>query len=87
MYKGAAVLDGLTQQRDTKLMDALRSSALGELEEMARWKSDGHAWFSIRILARLSGMPEDEIKTKAKQIKTHEDRMRWVDQLVGRINR
>ena len=84
--KGAAVLDGLTQQRDPKLMDALRGSAMAELEEMARWKSDGHAWYSIRILARLAGMQEAEIKTKAKASETHEARMKWVDQLVGRIN-
>jgi hypothetical protein len=83
--KGAAVLDSLSQQRDPELLAALRATSLTEVEEMARWKSNGHCLFSIRILARLAGQSEDEIQNRAKASKNHEDRMLWVDELMEQI--
>ena len=39
----------------------LRAKALPSLVEMARWKAPGHALPSFIILARIAGVPENEI--------------------------
>ena len=85
--KGAAVVDALTRNRSAELLDQLREKYLVELSEMARWKSGGHAFFSIRILARVAGFSENEISRRSQEAKTHEQRLEWVEQIVNRIKK
>ena len=83
--KGSAAMDSLTKTRNPELLKALKERAMPELIEMAKWKSDGHAFFAIRIIARLADVPEDEIIAKSRQLKNHEDRASWVDELLETI--
>ncbi|QEG24056.1 FtsQ-type POTRA domain-containing protein [Mariniblastus fucicola] len=85
--KGAAVVDALTRNRSEQLMSQLRESHLSDLLEMARWSSGGHALFSIRILARLADETEEAISKRSRECKTHEDRLKWVDELEGKLSR
>jgi hypothetical protein len=55
----------LSQSRDDAVLDALRAGALGPLREMAQWRDWGHAGFAAVILARLGGIPDDQV-TPAK---------------------
>ncbi|HUQ65989.1 MAG TPA: HEAT repeat domain-containing protein [Flavitalea sp.] len=60
--KGLSVLMQLTQSRDTVLLNQLKQSPSFEaLKEMAVWKSESHALPAYVILARIAGIPEDEI--------------------------
>jgi len=85
--KGTAVIDSLTKGRDEKLLATLAESHLPELTEMARWQSGGHAFFSIRILARIAGIDEDDIAKRSKACKTHKHRLAFVDEIVAKIFR
>jgi hypothetical protein len=40
------------------LLRTLREQRMPELIEIARWKSDGHAFPAIRILGRIAGWDE-----------------------------
>jgi hypothetical protein len=60
--KSSAALQQLTESRDPALLQELRSRALDSLIEMARWKSEGHAYMPFFILGRVAGMSEDAIK-------------------------
>jgi hypothetical protein len=59
--KASAALLQLTVGRDPALLNDLRSRALDSLIEMARWKSEGHAYMPFFILGRVAGMKEEDI--------------------------
>jgi hypothetical protein len=46
-------------RRDPRLLETLRKRALKPLLEMARWKSEGHAFAAFAILARIAGYSDD----------------------------
>lgn len=83
--KAAALLMALTEDRDPELLAALRERALPALEEMARWHSAGHAFFSLQILGRVAGLSDEEIheQTLALRGRPWEERAAWVDELVN----
>jgi hypothetical protein len=56
--KSSGALAELSRTRDPRLLARLRTTALGPLVEMARWKSAGHAEAALIILARLAGRPD-----------------------------
>jgi hypothetical protein len=58
--KASSVLELMSRSRDPQVIDPIRSSALDSLIEMARWKTS-HAAFGKAILARLAGVPEDQM--------------------------
>ncbi len=60
--KSAGALSELTKGRDPAILTELRLHALPSLAEMARWKSLGHATFSLWILGRLGGLTDDAIQ-------------------------
>ena len=53
--KASALLMSLTSSRDPELLAQLEERSLLSLIEMCRWKSDGHAFMSCRILERVVG--------------------------------
>jgi len=59
--KSSLALRWLTERRDPAVLSKLRERALPALVEMARWKSPGHAQTPFVLLARVGGVPEDEI--------------------------
>ena len=59
--KVSFLLDGMTKSGATELLRTLRERALPELIEIARWKSDGHAFPAIRILGRIAGWEDQRI--------------------------
>lgn len=63
--KASALFLVLSKSRDPAVLDALRAGALGPLCEMAQWRDWGHAAFVAAILARLGGIPDDQV-TPAK---------------------
>ena len=52
----------LTESRDPKLLEQLRTEAMDALVEMARWHSD-HASFARRLLGRIAGIEEARLDT------------------------
>ncbi|HEY1107449.1 MAG TPA: HEAT repeat domain-containing protein [Opitutaceae bacterium] len=61
LNKASFVLSGLTAKRDPALLRALRERALPVLSDMARWRSEGHAYPAIRILGRIAGWTDEEV--------------------------
>lgn len=59
--KAAFALVTLTENRDARVLDQIRTSALDSVIEMARWKSLGHALPAFILAGRLAGIPEEEI--------------------------
>lgn len=59
--KSSLALLALTEGRNAKLLKTLREKALPSLFEMARWKSEGHAFAGVVILGRIAGLPDSEI--------------------------
>jgi hypothetical protein len=59
--KVSFLLDGMTKTGAAELLRTLRERAMPELIEMARWKSDGHAFPAIRILGRIAGWEDQRI--------------------------
>lgn len=55
----------LSKSRDPAVLDALRAGALVPLREMAQWRDWGHAAADAVVLARLAGVPDDQV-TPAK---------------------
>ena len=81
--KGAAALSALTEARDGALFARLRGSHLPALVEMARWKSRGHAHFSILILGRLAGLTDAEIEASLRtQGADWSARVAWIDEVA-----
>ena len=62
--KSAAALAELTKGRDPAIMSELRRHALPSLVEMARWRSLGHATYSLWILGRLGGLSDEAVQMK-----------------------
>jgi HEAT repeats len=59
---GAVALVTLTEQRNPKVLAEIRTSALPELTEMARWKHPPHALPAFILLGRVGGISEDELQ-------------------------
>jgi hypothetical protein len=59
--KSSWILLTLTQARDPKLLARLKSEAGDALLEMARWRTHGWADMPRAILARIAGIPEEQI--------------------------
>lgn len=55
--KGAFLLLTLTESGDEALLNELRSNASEALQEMADWKSTGHAQPARTILQRIATRP------------------------------
>lgn len=83
--KGSFAVDALTQSRDPELLERLSSEYLDELTEMALWRSTGHAFSSLRVLARLAGRPEDALTEGLGDANDPAARRAWVDACVQAI--
>ena len=59
--KASALLLMVSKSRDTAVLDTLRAGAVGPLREMAQWRDWGHAGFAATILARIAGIPDDQV--------------------------
>lgn len=60
--KSAFALFQLTEKRDPEILSSLRAHALQSLIEMARWKSQGHAYRPFVLLGRTGNFSEAEIE-------------------------
>ncbi len=60
--KALFALMQLSVSRDPQLIARLRARALESLIEMARWKSEGHAFAAFWLLGRLGGLSEEGIQ-------------------------
>jgi len=60
--KSSGALAKLTEKRDPALLSEIRNQALPSLVEMAKWKYLGHALYSLRILGRIGGLTDGEIR-------------------------
>jgi len=60
--KSLFVLQAITADHDPGVIEALRRQRVPALEEMARWKSPGHALPAFTLLGRVAGMSEEEIR-------------------------
>ena len=65
--KSVGAVAELTRNRDPRLLERLRHTALEPLAEMARWQSAGHAETPLVILARIGGRPEGEVHAALSQ--------------------
>jgi hypothetical protein len=63
--KGAMLLEALTRNRDAELLRRLRAAALDNLLEMARWRSNGHAFTARTLLGRIAGIEEGRLQKLA----------------------
>lgn len=59
--KSSMALMQISENRDPALLAVLKTRALPSLVEMARWKVPGHALAPFFILARIAGVPDNEI--------------------------
>lgn len=59
--KALMLLEALTSDRDSTVLQKLKTEALPELEEMARWKNPGHASFAVFLLGRIADISDQEI--------------------------
>jgi hypothetical protein len=57
--KASGALLTLSASRDPALLATLREQALASLVEMARWKSEGHAFAGFMILGRVAGYSDE----------------------------
>lgn len=58
--KTSMMLFSLSQSRDPALMQLLRAQAMGSLVEIARWQSPGHAFPGLFLVARITGMSDED---------------------------
>lgn len=59
----------LSESRDPAVLDALRTGALVPLREMAQWRDWSHGASAATILARIGGIPDDQVTpTKVPEI-------------------
>lgn len=63
--KSSMLLWTLTQSRDPQLLARLKSEARDALQEMARWRANGWAFYARVILARIAALPEERINQLA----------------------
>lgn len=61
--KTSLALFSLSQGRDPVLMQLLKTQAMGSLLEIARWQSPGHAFPGILLIARITGMSDEDAFT------------------------
>lgn len=59
--KASLALMEISGARNKNLLVKLRTRAMPALVEMARWKSQGHAYAAFAMLGRIAGWPEDAI--------------------------
>jgi hypothetical protein len=59
--KASLALMELSKNRDPALLDLLRKKALPSLNEMARWKSVGHATAPVMLFGRVAGISEQRL--------------------------
>lgn len=59
--KSSMALMQISEARDPALLAMLKTRALPSLAEMARWRVPGHALAPFFILARIAGVPDNEI--------------------------
>ena len=52
----------LTRGRNPGVLASIRAGALDNLVEMARWRSQGHAWDARLVLGRVSGVEEPRLQ-------------------------
>jgi hypothetical protein len=77
--KASFLLSALTKSRDPKVLTLLRTEALDQLVEMARWRSLGHAEAALSILGRIAGLDEDSLN---KLIEAGQ-----ADTIISKLNR
>ena len=70
--KASMVLSELTETREAGVLHALCNQAIPALQEMARWKAEGHARPSFDMLGRIAELSEEEIKNAWDQGKREE---------------
>jgi hypothetical protein len=58
--KTSMVLFSLSQTGDPALMQVLKAQAMGPLVEIARWQSPGHAFPGLFLIARITGMGDED---------------------------
>ena len=59
--KATMVLVALTEGGTADVLQRLRERALDALVEMARWKSEGHAFSAYVLLSRVAGLSDQEM--------------------------
>jgi hypothetical protein len=59
--KASALFLALSKSHDPAVLSALGAGALQPLREMAQWRDWGHAGFAATILARIGGIPDDQV--------------------------
>ena len=77
--KGLLVLMQLTRSRDPEILNKLKEITLPALKEMAVWKSEPHALPAYVILARIAGIPEDNINRSTSGINFAGEAMKLAD--------
>jgi hypothetical protein len=55
-------LEQLTRTRDAYLLSRVQDATLDALVEMARWRTEAHAYPAFQLLGRVVGLPELEIR-------------------------
>ena len=60
--KASLALMKLSERRDLQLLQKLQKEAIVPLVEMARWKTEGHAWPAFLILGRIADQSDDAIQ-------------------------
>ena len=58
----AVTLVNMTESRDARILDHMKTRALPAIIEMARWKHLPHALPAFILAGRIAGMPEKEIQ-------------------------
>lgn len=85
LNKASFLLLSLTGRPAPGLLDALRETALDGLADIARWKSEGHAYPGLLVLARLAGLDDGAARERIGP--TRDDRparLALVDELLAR---
>ena len=59
--KASLALMALSTGRNPERLAALRERALAPLAEMARWKSEGHAFPAFSIIGRIAGYSDEAV--------------------------
>jgi hypothetical protein len=80
--KGIQVLVQLTRTRDPEILGKLKQLSLPALKEMALWRSEVHAFPAYVIIARIAGIPENEInRSFAKGTNFADEAMKLADSI------
>jgi hypothetical protein len=80
--KASLALLGLTARRDPRLLQQLQRTSITPLAEMARWKSNDHAYSALTILGRIGGLSDEAIATAVER----GDRERIIGAARARLN-